>query len=228
MNFLFQLWKWKSMITFLMCLTSLSGMIMLESYKEFHINAAVGRHIQLSLALPIDGRYPEIVWHFENNVHIASINEDKRPSIYSAEFLERAEVHPDGHLIIKKLTRADSGVYTATATFHDGMRLKTIFRLHVYEPVSKPYISSNHHLDYSTGLCKVTLTCSVTGGSDVKYSWWMKDFPNEMIPSYQRIQENILVVFLKKVHRYISYHCKTTNPISEEVQFIKPYNLCWK
>uniref|UniRef100_H3ASP0 Ig-like domain-containing protein n=1 Tax=Latimeria chalumnae TaxID=7897 RepID=H3ASP0_LATCH len=90
------------------------------------------------------------------------------------QFTGREEPLNDGSLRIRNVSTRDSGSYTISITSSMGTKTGTTL-LQVYEPVSKPTISSNDStpVEFSD---TVTLTCFASG-ADVSYHWWRDNQP---------------------------------------------------
>ncbi|XP_064425553.1 carcinoembryonic antigen-related cell adhesion molecule 5-like [Latimeria chalumnae] len=93
------------------------------------------------------------------------------------QFTGREEPLNDGSLRIRNVSTRDSGSYTISITSSVGTKTGTTL-LQVYEPVSKPTISSNDStpVEFSD---TVTLTCFASG-ADVSYHWWRDNQPSKL------------------------------------------------
>ncbi|XP_041925238.1 signaling lymphocytic activation molecule [Alosa sapidissima] len=92
---------------------------------------------------------------------------------FKSQFTGRLEMNSNNlSLTVKKLTKADSGLFSRIYISKGGGQLKTkMIQLQVYDPTLTVNITKNVTVHQLNNTCTVSLLCNASGPPDVQFSW---------------------------------------------------------
>ncbi|XP_062371982.1 sialoadhesin-like [Sardina pilchardus] len=131
-----------------------------------YMSAVVGG----SVVLPSGYQRSEVQmaeWNFKD-MKIVSLKRD-----YKTQFSGRSEMNSSHlSLTVRKLTKADTGLFTFVCTNNKGEQLTTKnIQLEVYDSILTVNIQKNVTLHPLNNTCTVRLLCDASGSPDVQLSW---------------------------------------------------------
>uniref|UniRef100_A0A4W3ILF4 Signaling lymphocytic activation molecule-like n=1 Tax=Callorhinchus milii TaxID=7868 RepID=A0A4W3ILF4_CALMI len=194
------------------------------------VNGILGELVKLPGIVP-EAEPKSVTWYFTNRVGEKTVACDKlinNPVACYFGARDRFTLNTsDYSLEIQSVGKGDWGRYDLTVISTTGNVSNQVVELHVYERVSQPTIQVNS--TNSTGLCNVTLSCSVERGSEVIYTWGtgggevVRD-GNPSHPVTHRGRRLHLSLDLPTINTV--YNCTVRNPISEETESIDLATHC--
>ncbi|XP_072911383.1 SLAM family member 5-like [Hemitrygon akajei] len=188
------------------------------------VNGALGHSVSLFPSIPVRQDMDEVVWkrsspstkiarYLEGSIKYFNSNYNNRITLHSGNF--RLEIHD--------LRKEDADEYEVIVTAGDsGNERRERIQLKVYGLVSGANITVQ-----TTGICNLTLTCTVTSGDHTSFTWWRNGEPlvNDN-RQHIRVLGNTLEVHHTAEVEDIVYKCEARNPVSIETAEIKLRDIC--
>uniref|UniRef100_A0A8C5QV70 Ig-like domain-containing protein n=1 Tax=Leptobrachium leishanense TaxID=445787 RepID=A0A8C5QV70_9ANUR len=189
---------------------------------QLSLNGLLEQSIHLTNRLDFIQPVKEVSWYF------ASFEGKRRRICQCVNNIskpcgnEHFELHSNCMvLLIKNLTRADSGLYETHFILQDEMTESTSFNLTVYDPVPTPTISILGSINANS--CNLTLHCSVTANvSALHYTWRSRSLAEEEV--YSNISTMELSLNPKTWDN--EYECVVHNHVSKNMASFIPRHTC--
>ncbi|XP_054432392.1 carcinoembryonic antigen-related cell adhesion molecule 21-like [Pteronotus mesoamericanus] len=123
----------------------------------------------------------------------------------------REKINNDGSLLLRKVTRKDTGYYTIVAYLHDSKKEIGFGRLNVYRPVRVPTLRASN-TTVTENKDTVVLTCD----TDAVSTQWLFNGMNLRLTERMKLSRNNSTLTIEPVRREDSgnYQCEVSNPIS--------------
>ncbi|XP_075049210.1 SLAM family member 8-like [Mixophyes fleayi] len=192
------------------------------------ITGTQGQSTLLSPELPPGFNTRDVFWrHLSPTDHlVASFSRGSSDITYQSCFHGRVRLLHNFTLEIQALELKDTGVFTCQMVDTEGHMRLLHFHLTVYEVVAKPEVQV--FMFRGSKDCSVFLSCNTTAGTNVTYSWMIKqrhDIP--LNTTYPLFDDNRLLKFLlTDTDREVSFTCTVTNPVSQEQTTVMPWTSC--
>ncbi|XP_041429465.1 T-lymphocyte surface antigen Ly-9 isoform X2 [Xenopus laevis] len=169
-----------------------------------HVQGSV--ELLYNIPVPVD----LAIWDFSCSGKKGKVAEfiQQKFSITREEFRSRLECSNNGTtLIIRNLTKEDSGIYTVQIydTEHDKYEMS--YNLSVFELVPKPQIKEEEKRN-ETGQCNYTLHCSVPSDSSALSYSWMYRYNNSEYHHYA----NGSTIHISSHNKPLECICLVRNP----------------
>ncbi|XP_062899687.1 T-lymphocyte surface antigen Ly-9-like [Mobula hypostoma] len=187
------------------------------------VNGVLGHSVSLSPSTPVCQGIDAVVWkRLSLSAAIARYIEGST-KYFNTTYNNRITLHSGNFsLEIHDLRKEDTDDYEVTLTAGDsGKECKKRIQLKVYEPVSGAHIT----VQSTTGICNFTLTCSVTSGDPISFTWWRNEtLVNDSTQHFQVLGNTLKVHHAAEVEDIV--YCEVRNPISNETAEIKLRDIC--
>ncbi|XP_078509037.1 cell adhesion molecule CEACAM6-like [Lissotriton helveticus] len=177
------------------------------------INAEVGE--MATLTAPVNVNLLRFVWYrgtvADNRQMIYTHFVSPPSQLHGPQYTGRETGRPDGSLEIRDLLTNDTGNYTVSVTLSGAAPVTTTRQLRVYEPVTKPTVTSEPAQLVKTG--PAVITCN-TSSVAVTIVWSFNStsaVPGNIIPSPDNSTLSIANVSRKDSG---IYQCVAMNPVS--------------
>lgn len=170
----------------------------------------------------------EVFWrHLSPIDHlVASFSRGSLDTTYQSCFHGRVKLLQNFTLEILGLDLRDTGMFTCQMVDTQGHMQLHRFYLSVYEVAAKPEVQvfvSRQGQD-----CALFLSCNVTTGNNVTYSWIVDTGQEGQLNETYRLydEKRLLKMTLNSTHQDVSFTCVVTNPVSQENTSVIPWTSC--
>ncbi|KAK6464957.1 SLAM family member 8-like [Huso huso] len=189
------------------------------------VKGIVGESFTFPVAVLNLQRGTEINWRFgsvENaDWPLARIENGEIDVDFEERFKTRLQLdRKTGSLQINNLQKEDSGFYLVEA--YKENKLKNIFYLSVYNPVSKPHVTKTHERG-SSGYRTCLLLCSVVKSHNVTLSWLRE---GEILTQTDSLNATELEISQEMQGGNVTYSCVASNPASNKTTTVTPSHYC--
>ncbi|XP_059827465.1 SLAM family member 5-like [Hypanus sabinus] len=188
------------------------------------VNGVLGQSVSLFPSIPVRQDMDEVVWrrlspikkiaqYSQGSIKYFNTSHNNQITLHSGNF--SLEIHD--------LRKEDADEYEVIVTERDSgkERLEHI-QLKVYELVSGANITVQ-----TTGICNLTLTCTVTSGDPTSFKWWWEG--ETLVNDSTRhiwVLGNMLEVHHTAEVKDAVYKCEARNPISNGKAEIQLKDIC--
>ncbi|XP_073465204.1 SLAM family member 8-like [Aquarana catesbeiana] len=193
-----------------------------------HITGIQGGSVFLLPLVPSGFNPREVFWrHLSPIDHlVASFSRGSLDTTYQSCFHGRVKLLQNFTLEILGLDLRDTGMFTCQMVDTQGHMQLHRFYLSVYEVAAKPEVQvfvSRQGQD-----CALFLSCNVTTGNNVTYSWIVDTGQEGSLHETYRLydEKRLLRMTLNSTHQDVSFTCVVTNPVSQENTSVIPWTSC--
>lgn len=187
-----------------------------------------GASVLLSPVLPAGFNPREVFWrHLSPTDHlVASFSRGSLDTTYQSCFHGRVQLLQNLTLVISGLELKDTGLFTCQMVDTRGRMRLHQFHLTVYEEASTPEVQvfvSRQGED-----CAVFLSCNVTTGNNLTYSWMIDTGQGGLANNTYRLYDDgrLLRMTLTSNHQDVSIACVVINPVSQRHASVIPWASC--
>ncbi|XP_018428180.1 PREDICTED: SLAM family member 8-like [Nanorana parkeri] len=187
-----------------------------------------GGSVFLSPSVPLEFNPREVFWrHLSPTDHlVASFSRGSLDTTYQSCFHGRVQLLENLTLEVSGLELKDTGLFTCQMVDTQGHMKLYQFHLTVYEEASKPEVQV--FVSRRGEECAIFLSCNVTAGSNVTYSWMVDTGQGDLLNNTYRLYDDrrLLQTTLTSTHQPVSFICVVTNPVSKQNTSVIPWASC--
>lgn len=186
------------------------------------VTGARGHSVSLPARITVTPDITEITWRRKSpRLKIAECSNGKI-NYFNTSYTGRVTLHRRNFsLEIRDLRGEDAGEYEVTFGTSSGKEIPAIVQLEVYDPVAGTQIKAEN----TTEICNFTLTCFVTSGGPINFTWWKEASGNDNTHHLEGHGKTIQVHHTAEVGDVV-YRCEATNPVSEGTAQIRLRDIC--
>uniref|UniRef100_A0A8D2JHX1 Ig-like domain-containing protein n=1 Tax=Varanus komodoensis TaxID=61221 RepID=A0A8D2JHX1_VARKO len=192
------------------------------------VSGLLGDSVQLRATIPPNFYVREAFWKVVIPVHemVASSFKGTSSTLYQSRFYGRCRLYSNFTLEVGPLGLEDAGTFLVLLVNATGEMKEQVFHLAVHA-ASVPAIqvfAEERGPNVSAGSCMLFLTCSVSGGSNISYSWTRpggKDPARKEHVLFQNGQVLWLTVDVQEEKQEL-YTCTAANAVSKESATVDP------
>ncbi|XP_032898071.1 SLAM family member 5-like [Amblyraja radiata] len=186
------------------------------------VTGARGHSVSLPAGITVTPDITGLVWRRKSPRFKIAEYSNGKINYFNINYKGRVTLHPRNFsLEIRDLRREDAGEYEATFGTSSGDETQARVRLEVYEPVAGTQIKAEN----ITETCNFTLTCYVTSGDSISFTWWREAVGNDSTHHLVGHGKTIQVHHTAEVGDVV-YRCEARNPVSEGTAQIRLKNIC--
>ncbi|XP_036921353.1 carcinoembryonic antigen-related cell adhesion molecule 21-like isoform X1 [Sturnira hondurensis] len=179
------------------------------------INATEGENV-LFLVHSLPKNLIGYIWYrgesSDSNHHIASYGIQSQKITPGPAHSGRETIHPNGSLLLQKVTLKDTGYYTLHALKKDVQTEAATGQLHVHQHVGKPFIRVRNTA--VTEQDTMVLTC-LTNDTGISIWWFFRD-QSLLLTERTKLSRDNSTLIIEPVRREDagSYQCEVSNSVS--------------